>query len=127
MLIGLAVSAPAAAYAQTAPPVQPVAPVKAAAPANPLAPAPFPMPMDAGPKALARAAAAKRDLADLEPELAATTKERDRLQERWDRLTAELDRLHGVRVETIDASGCGRANGSARARPRRTCSRAEAG
>ena len=61
LLVGLFVALPTAAYAQTspAPATPPATPPATTAPVVPLGPAPFPMPMDTGPKMMAQAAQAQ--------------------------------------------------------------------
>ena len=103
VLVGLLVALPTAAYAQTspAPATPPATPPPTAAPIVPLGPAPFPMPMDTGPKMMAQAAQARADLAALQPQLASATTERDELQKRWDQLTAQIVHLDDLRSQTV--------------------------
>jgi len=100
LVIGLLVACPTAAYAETAAPTPPATP-PSTAPAAPVGPAPFPMPMDTGPKMLAQAATAQRALKLLQPDLQRALKERNDLQKHWDRLTAQLVYLDDVRSQTI--------------------------
>ena len=103
LLVGLFVALPTAAYAQTspAPATPPATPPATTAPVVPLGPAPFPMPMDTGPKMMAQAAQARADLATLQPQLASATTERDELQKRWDQLTAQIVHLDDLRSQTV--------------------------
>ena len=100
LLVGLFVALPTAAYAQTspAPATPPATPPAPTAPVVPLGPAPFPMPMDTGPKMMAQAAQARVDLATLQPQLASATTERDELQKRWDQLTAQIVHLDDLLI-----------------------------
>jgi hypothetical protein len=66
-----------------------------------VAPAPFDMPMDAGPRFMAQAAQARADLAAWQPQLATATAQRDEQQARWDRLTASLVELDGIRSRAL--------------------------
>ena len=103
VLVGLFVALPTAAYAQTspAPTTPPATPPATTTPVVPLGPAPFPMPMDTGPKMMAQAAQARVDLATLQPQLASATTERDELQKRWDQLTAQIVHLDDLRSQTV--------------------------
>jgi Mannosyl-glycoprotein endo-beta-N-acetylglucosaminidase len=57
--------------------------------------------MDAGPRFMAQAAQARADLAAWQPQLAAETALLDEQQARWDRLTASLVELDGIRSRAI--------------------------
>ena len=74
---------------------------------RPGAPPPFGLPSDVGLKFLADKKQAETDLALAQPRLAETQALRDKLQARWDRLTAELGRLDGetrTAIENLDDS-----------------------
>ena len=117
-LVGAMLIVPTTARAQEAPPTTPAPapdPTQPAPPPPPPPPTPFDMPMDAGRKALDEKARARFDIAATEPKLAEATVQRDTLQDRWDRLTAQLVRLDAERQQIMSNLSTARAHVAASA------------